>query len=72
MDYFQTEVNCNYVKFNPYYYMGVFTQYSGIRQNKVQASSRWQPKAIYSSAFIAAFSFLKHVYISIKCAVNYG
>ncbi len=71
MDNLLTKATSNYTTQTTRYNLGVFTQYSGIRQNKVQTINGWQPKAIFPSAFIAAISLLKTIYISTKCAVNY-
>ncbi len=71
MDNLLTKATSNYTIQTTRYSLGAFTQYSGIRQNKVQAITGWQPKAIFPSAFIAAIRFLKTIYISTKCAVNY-
>ena len=66
-----TKTSFNYSIQTTRYRLGVFTQYSGSYYSKVQASNRWQPQAVLLSTFIAAFSFLKPIYIGIKGAVNY-
>jgi hypothetical protein len=71
MDNLLTKATSNYTIQTTRYSLGAFTQYSGTRQNKVQAITGWQPKAIFPSAFIAAISLLKTIYISTQCAVNY-
>ncbi len=71
MDNLLTKATSNYTIQTTRYSLGAFTQYSGIRQHKVQAITGWQPKAIFPSAFIAAISLLKTIYISTQCAVNY-
>ncbi len=71
MDNLLTKSSSNYAIQTTRYSLGVFTQYSGIRQNKVQAITGWLPKELFLSSVIAAFSFLKPIYISTQCAVNY-
>ncbi len=71
MDNLLTKATSNYTIQTTRYSLGAFTQYSGIRQNKVQAITGWQPKELFLSSVIAAFSFLKTIYISTQCAVNY-
>jgi len=71
MDHLLTNITKLYPIPATRYQSGIFTQYSGNYNNKVQASSRCQPIAVLLSSFIAALSFLRPIYIGIMGAVNH-